>query len=117
MKRLILFLVFAVVVFAQRGGHSSAPSGGHFNNAPSQHFSQQRAQPHYSQQAQGWVRFGHPTYGYGRPMRIPAVIVRPGYGGYYRGWNYYFGMGFWPYYYPYGYYDSSVEPYQAQPCK
>jgi len=116
MKKLILLLVFAVAAFAQRGGH--APAAPHFN-VPAQHYSTPQ---HYAPAAQGWHRFGEPSGAVRFPVRPPVVIVRPGfgfYGGF--GWNYYFGLGFWPYYYPYPYdiYGTGVvvPAYQAQPCK
>lgn len=118
MKKLILFLVFAVAAFAQRGGQHSAPAAPHSFGAPT-HFSQPapQAQQHFS----GVQRFGQPGGEWHRlPVRPPVVIVRPGfgfYGGF--GWNNYYGMGFWPYYYPYTVYGPSyvIAPNQAVPCK
>jgi|ERR1035441_2053154 hypothetical protein len=110
MRKLILVLVFAVAAFAQRGGHSSIRVG--HTGIPMQH----------SESVQrGWPV----THGYYRPIRPVGpivVVVRPGLSNYYSGygWNYYFGLGYWPYYYEnsvYGPGGITVPAYQALPCK
>jgi hypothetical protein len=89
MKKLILLLaVFAITAFAQQHGGHSAPS---HNAQPIQHS---------APATRGWNRFGQPG-GYRPilPVKPPVIIVRPGfgfYGGF--GWNYYYSLGFWPYY-------------------
>ena len=119
MKKLIVFLIFAVAAFAQRGG----ARGG---SAPTPHFSQQPAQVQMHQAAPQFgaqhvperpmpVRpFPGPRPFPGRPIFSHPVIVSPFYAGF--GWNYYYGMGFWPYY-PWFYGPSGIEYSQPQPCK
>ena len=127
MKKLILFLTFAMIAFAQRGGGGSAshsappsapaPAAPHFSMPappPQQHFSTPAPQPRFASpqqnspqnSRQNWNRFGQPgpgpRPGPGQPGR-PPIRPRPPVVIVHPGNNEYYGFGGWNYYFDLGF--------------